>query len=98
MDRYLIDMGARLAFTKNADFTGISRREGLFISTVMHQAVVEVNERGTEAAAATGVVISTTSVIIPDRVLEFTCDRPFMFIIHDNVSKLVLFMGKLVQP
>lgn len=96
MKQFLIDMGANLVFSQDADFSGISTRKGLFISSVIHQAVVEVNERGTEAAAATGLSIAAFSFIRPNRVVDFICDRPFMIIIHDK--KTMLFMGKFVQP
>jgi serine protease inhibitor len=86
-------MGAPEPFKTNADFTGINDG-GLCISKVVHKAVVEVNEVGTEAAAATAVVM-LRSCVLPS---EFKCDRPFVFIIHDNQHHTILFIGKLENP
>jgi serpin B len=97
----LIALGARLPFTSGqADFSGINASNELFISSVIHQAVVEVNEQGTEAAAATAVIM-TRCMAMPishEVIHDFICDRPFMFFIHDNTNKCVLFVGKYVKP
>jgi serpin B len=80
-----------------ADFSGMTGRRDLFISDVIHKAFVEVNEEGTEAAAATGVMMSTTSVeITPPPV--FRADHPFVFIIQDKNSKSILFVGRVADP
>ena len=91
MNKELNNLGVNLSFSPNADFSGIS--PGLYISDVVHQAMIEVNEEGTEAAAATKVGIQARSAK-PD----FICDRPFMIIIHENVSKMILFIGKYSNP
>lgn len=92
-------LGAELPFTEGkADFTGVHKTApNLHISKVVHQAVVEVNEEGTEAAAATAVMMMTRMAMI-DPVLELRCDRPFIFIIHEKVHNAVLFIGKCVNP
>ena len=68
-------------------------RRGLFISAVAHQAFVDVNEEGTEAAAATGVVVEETSVGT-----MFLADRPFLFLIHERETGTILFMGRVMDP
>lgn len=90
-----------MPFDENkADFTGINADEpGLHISKVIHQAVVEVNEEGTEAAAATAVIMMTKCAAIrPAPIIEFNCNRPFLFIIHDKIHHSALFLGKFVKP
>jgi len=67
----------------------------LFISNVIHKAFVAVDEEGTEAAAATGVVMGITAVVQP---LVFRADRPFVFMIRDNRSGSILFIGRVVNP
>ena len=66
----------------------------------MHQTFISVDENGTEAAAATAVQIGLTSVLEPEyeEIIEFKCDRPFMFIIHETVKNGILFIGKFVKP
>ena len=90
------DMGMAVAFTPAADFSGITTHEGLFISDVVHKAFVEVNEEGTEAAAATGVAIRLTAMPTPPPV--FRADRPFVFIIKDNKTNSILFIGRIINP
>ena len=90
-------LGMPLAFDdKKADFTGITRAEPLFISQVRHKAFVEVNEEGTEAAAATGVVMTTRSA--PALPQVFRADHPFVFLIRDVATGTVLFMGRVTDP
>jgi serpin B len=91
-------LGMTDAFTDAADFSGMnSGKEKLKIADVVHKAFVEVNEEGTEAAAATGVVIKPLS-INPNPDPVFRADHPFFFVIRDNRSGSVLFMGRLMQP
>ena len=90
----LARMGMPTAFSDTADFSGISD-EQLAISDVLHKAFVKVNEEGTEAAAATGVVVGTTSVIEPE---IFRADHPFLFLIRDNSTGSILFMGRVTRP
>ncbi len=92
-------MGAKDAFQANADFSGINADpSGLYVSKVLHKAVVEVNEVGTEAAAATAVVMMLRCAPISIPPEEFKCDRPFIFIIHDNQNHSILFIGKYENP
>ena len=104
LSKTLKQLGASTPFDKKkADFSGMSEnklKSGLFISKVIHKALVEVNEKGTEAAAATGVVYHTRSAAPPSLPppVEFYCDRPFLFFIHDKKTKTVLFLGKFVKP
>ncbi|MBP7828039.1 MAG: serpin family protein [Verrucomicrobia bacterium] len=81
---------------RQADFSGMTGNRDLFISAVIHQAVVEVNEQGTEAAAATGVVVALTDLPPPPRV--FRADHPFIFLIREKSSGSVLFLGRVVDP
>ena len=68
----------------------------LYISDVLHKAFVKVDEKGTEAAAATAVAVEAGGP--PPRALEFTADRPFLFLIVDRGSGLILFVGRVVEP
>ncbi len=93
----LASMGMPDAFGGNADFSGIDGTKDLFISAVIHKAFVDVNEEGTEAAAATAVVISLTSVPSTPPP-TFRADHPFVFLIRDNHSGNILFVGRIVNP
>ena len=93
----LKSMGMKDAFSSNADFSGINGKRDLFISAVIHKAFVEVNEEGTEAAAATGVVMTLTSMG-PTRIPVFRADHPFLFLIRDNLSGSILFIGRVANP
>ena len=98
MAETLVDMGMSSAFNESADFSGISN-EGLYISDVIHQAFVEVNEKGTEAAAATAVIMDILS-LGPDgpKMPVFMADHPFIFVIQEKDSGNILFMGRLSNP
>jgi serpin B len=89
-------MGMPSAFGPQADFRGISTTEPLQITRALHKAFVDVNEQGTEAAAATAVVVGITSVAMPPEVVEV--DRPFLFFIRDAKSGAVLFVGRIGDP
>ncbi|MRR16650.1 MAG: serpin family protein [Deltaproteobacteria bacterium] len=90
-------MGMKDAFDlAKADFSGMGWRKGsLYISQIKHKAVVEVNEEGTEAAAATAVEMATKSMPFHP---VFRADHPFFFMIRDKTSGTVLFMGRMVDP
>ncbi|HKB39083.1 MAG TPA: serpin family protein [Gemmataceae bacterium] len=90
-------MGMKRAFTEGADFSGITSDTDLMISVVVHKAFVDVNEQGTEAAAATGVGIVATSAA-PAPTPVFRADHPFLFLIRDMQSGSILFMGRLADP
>jgi serpin B len=92
----LQDMGIVDAFDSGmADFSGISASDGLSISEIIHQAYIGVNEKGTEAAAATGIIMETS---LPYYKYEFTADHPFMLFIEDKRTGCILFMGKVENP
>jgi serpin B len=91
-------MGMPTAFSDRADFSGISPKGTLAISKVVHKAFVDVAEHGTEAAAATGIGISLTSVREPQQTVVFRADHPFLFLIRDTRSDTVLFIGRLMDP
>lgn len=90
----LKELGMEIAFTSNADFTGINTNGNLFISDVKHKTFIEVNEEGTEAAAVTSVEISLTSI----GGAYFMVNKPFMFIIKEKNTNVVLFAGKVLNP
>ncbi|MCA1686139.1 MAG: serpin family protein, partial [Planctomycetia bacterium] len=81
-----------------ADFSGMTGRRDLSISAVIHKAFVAVNEAGTEAAAATGVVMTRTSVGAPSDPIPFRVDHPFVVLIRDRATGSILFLGRVVDP
>jgi len=96
MAKMLSAMGMPDAFTNAADFSGMSGNRDLMISKVIHQAYVDVNEEGTEAAATTAVVVRLKAVRMNYPV--FKADRPFIFLILHKKTQSILFMGKVVNP
>jgi serpin B len=82
-------------FGGNADFTGMNGSGGLFIQDVVHQAFVAVDENGTEAAAATAVIIGEVSAPPP---ATLRIDRPFVFVIIDRPTGATLFIGRVLDP
>ena len=80
-----------------ADFSGIVDNEDLFVSGVIHQANITVDEEGTEAAAATAITMETTSAEIEEP-LEFFVDQPFIYAIMDQETGAILFMGRVMNP
>ena len=95
---HLEALGMQAAFDpKISNFSGMVDRTPLFISKVIHQSFVDVNEEGTEAAAATAVVMAEpTSARLPP--VEFRADRPFLFLIRDVKHGTILFMGRVMNP
>lgn len=92
-------LGVQRAFSDEADFSGLSEKEKLKIDIVVHKAFVEVTEEGTEAAAATGITMKITSVIKPARKnVTFRADHPFVYLIRDRRTGVVLFMGRMMNP
>ncbi len=91
----LCDLGAGLAFSGSADFSGIEAGP-LCISEVVHKAFVEVNEEGTEAAAATGLM--TKRAVGIGETKCFQADHPFLFMIRDRQTNAVLFSGRVLEP
>jgi serine protease inhibitor len=99
LDQALADLGMPLAFSAGqADFSGIAKDVPLSLSAVIHKAYVDVNEKGTEAAAATGAVVRVTSAVVPPPRPVFRADHPFFFIIRDNGTGSTLFAGRVVNP
>lgn len=95
----LSSMGMPLAFSDKANFSGMSREEALHFSAVIHKAFVEVNEEGTEAAAATAVALrAAVERTRPEPPVEFRADHPFVFLIRDDRTHAILFLGRLTNP
>ena len=92
----LAALGMPTAFTDRADFSGISTQEPLLIDAVVHQANIDVDEKGTEAAAATAVVARAAS--LPSDAVTLIVDRPFLFAVRDVESGAVLFLGRITDP
>jgi serpin B len=93
----LKDLGMPLAFSDKADFSGMDGQHDLLISDVVHKAYVDVNEEGTEAAAATGVMVGAMAMPAAPP-LEFRADHPFVFLIRENRTGSILFMGRVTDP
>jgi serpin B len=93
-------MGMPLAFdAERADFSGVDGSKDLFISAVVHKGFIEVDEKGTEAAAATAVVMSYASARVDEPTpKEFRADHPFLFFLRDKALGHTLFMGKIADP
>ena len=99
MGQNLVNLGMPTAFTEAADFSGMEDGfEDFYIDFVIHQAFVEVDEEGTEAAAATTIGIVGTSAGGSSEVIRFTADHPFIFIIQHKETGNILFMGKVMDP
>jgi len=96
----LSEMGMKKAFTAGADFSGMGGDPGdLALSDVIHKAFIDVNEEGTEAAAATAVVgVKSAAVHVEPPTPVFRADHPFVFLIRDTRSSSILFLGRLVDP
>jgi len=101
LNKKLHAMGMTHAFSKDlADFSGMANLlpdERLYILAVIHKAFVDVNEEGTEAAAATG-VITDLALTAPPPPIVFKADHPFLFLIRDNATGSILFFGRVVDP
>jgi len=92
----LAEMGMPAAFSEAADFSGMTGTRDLCISAVLHKAFVSVDEAGTEAAAATAVIVGETAV--PGQSVEVTVNRPFIFLIRDIETGSILFVGRVLNP
>ncbi len=93
----LAGLGMPRAFSPEADFSGISTEARLQLSNVIHKAYVDVNEEGTEAAAATAVIAIRSSAVAA-RPVEFRADHPFLFAIRHRPTGNILFLGRIVDP
>lgn len=90
-------IGFTEAFSMNADFSGISETTHLYFDQVIHKSFIEVNEAGTEAAAATGIFMRETA--LPGKEIKaFIADHPFIFLIRENSTNTVIFIGQLFNP
>ncbi len=98
LNGYLKDAGIKEAFSREADFSGITTERKLLISAVMHEAWVKVDEKGTEAAAATGGAIATAAARRAESPVVFRADHPFLFLIKHRETGLILFWGRLSSP
>jgi serine protease inhibitor len=99
LNNMLIALGMKTAFSETkADFSGMRDKRDVYISEVKHKAIVEVNEEGTEAAAATSVGVRTTSMRPPQERFTFIADHPFLMLIRDETTGAILFMGTVVDP
>jgi serpin B len=99
LGKTLAAMGMPQAFDARADFSAMNPKRDLFLSDVIHKAFVDVNEEGTEAAAATAVVIARAMAMQrPQPPVVFRADHPFVFLIRDNKSGGILFMGRIIDP
>ena len=96
LKKTLSAMGMPIAFSGDADFSGITGNRELWIADVIHKAFISLDEEGTEAAAATAVVMPRLS--IPEEPVEFNVDRPFIFLIRDIETEAILFVGRIVDP
>jgi serpin B len=92
----LAGMGMPIAFSGGADFSGMTGNRALLISDVIHKAFVSVDESGTEAAAATVVIMRETAA--PIQQANVTVDRPFIFLIRDINTEAILFIGRVLDP
>jgi len=89
-------MGMSEAFSESVDFSGMTGNQDLFIAEVVHKAFISVDEEGTEAAAATAVMMPTSAP--PSEPVVVTIDRPFVFLIRDIKTGAILFIGRVVNP
>jgi len=96
LNKTLQEMGMVDAFGQAADFSGMTDDNDIRIDEVIHKAFVSVDESGTEAAAATAITMRTTSMPIDP--VKFSADKPFIFVIRDNKSQSLLFVGRLANP
>jgi serpin B len=95
LKKALSELGMAVAFSDRADFSGMDGKRDLFIQDVVHKSFVQVDETGTEAAAATGVIVGATSM--PAQPITVTVDRPFFFAIRDNKTGTLLFTGRVLN-
>jgi serpin B len=90
----LKNLGMEIPFSSGSDFTGITTAENIWIGDVIHKAIISVDEEGTEAAAATAIIMPSSA---PDP-LTMTLNRPFIFMIRENVTGTILFAGRVLDP
>jgi serpin B len=98
LSKTLAQMGMPAAFGGEADFSGMTGNRDLNISDVVHKAFVAVDEEGTEAAAATAVIMAEMAAAPMDDAAIMKLDRPFLFLIRDDDSGTILFAGRVLDP
>ena len=98
LGKILEKLGITDAFSEAADFSGLCASGDVKISDVFHKAFVDVNEGGTEAAAASAVITTAASLQVPSAPVVFRADHPFLFFIRDTITGSILFMGKIMNP
>jgi serpin B len=96
----LVSMGMTNVFAEGADFSGIASGEDIFLHDVFHKAFIAVDEKGTEAAAATSIPVAAAygGFHIPEKIYLFNADHPFIFLIHDSLTETILFLGRMLDP
>ena len=87
-------LGINIAFTNVADFSNMFDNVEVHISDVIHKTFIEVDQNGTEAAAATVILMTKNSLPMPEEIKEFKANRPFTYFIRDEVSGEILFLGE----
>ncbi|MBR5983259.1 MAG: serpin family protein [Bacteroidales bacterium] len=97
MKKFLMDLGIKAAFSKSADFSKMNGKSNLLIDEVIHKSFIEVSEKGTEAAAATAVIVREKTAVA-NKNPKVTINRPFVFVIKENKNNAILFAGKYVKP
>jgi len=99
LNGHLETLGMHDAFSdQKADFTGMTGNRDLYISSAVHKAFVEVNEEGTEAAAATGIAMAPRSAVRPVEIPVFRADHPFLYMIRHQATGTILFLGRMIKP
>jgi serpin B len=99
LNEALTALGMKQAFEKStADFSGMTGGRDLWISAAVHKAYISVDEKGTEATGATGIMMGATAMRNEPPPLTFTADHPFLFLIRDNKSGGILFLGRVTDP
>lgn len=93
----LVSAGMKRAFSSRADFGAMVCKKNIRIDKVIHQTFIDVDEAGTEAAAATAVVMKRVTSVRPTKKIEFKANKPFVFVIRENTTKSILFVGQLVK-
>ncbi len=96
LNKTLADLGVKEAFTGKADFTGITEQEKLYINKVVHKANISVDEEGTEAAAATAVMMNKTSMRLDE--VPVKINKPFIYILRNNSNNCIYFIGLIINP
>lgn len=93
LNKILQDMGVKTAFTRDADLSKMLGGD-IFVTDTIHKTYIKVDEKGTEAAAATGIMVGATSFMPEENPIDFFLNEPFSYVIMDEASKEILFVGK----